>query len=151
MEWFGLFKNEVPKDEVPKDKATIQPELEIAELSGLNLAQVLKAHSDWKARLIQIIDGTSDETPDIAVVSQDNQCHLGKWLYSEGKTKYGHLPEYESARKVHAEFHLCAGAVLEQHNLGNDLEADLLLKTKFRSASSNNQMQLTRLFIAAKA
>jgi Chemoreceptor zinc-binding domain len=146
MEWFGLFKNEVPEE-----KTTVQPEIANAELSGLNLAQVLKAHSDWKARLIKIIEGTSDERPDVAVVSQDNQCHLGKWLYSEGKALYGHLPEYESVRKVHAEFHVCAAAVLEQHNLGNDLEAELLLKTKFRSTSNNNQMQLTRLFIVAKA
>lgn len=121
------------------------------ELAGLSLKQALDAHSAWKERLIKIIEGTSDEKPDIAVVIQDNQCFLGKWLYSEGKSLYSHLPEYESLRAAHAEFHVCAGHVLEQHHLGNDVFADMILKTKFRTASNKNQMLLTRLFVVAKS
>jgi hypothetical protein len=155
MDWFGLFEKEVDLKKVQVVEVdfvpTVQPLVANAELSGLNLAQVLEAHTAWKTRLIKIIDGSSDETPNIAVVSQDNQCFLGKWLYSEGKALYGHLPEYEAARIVHAEFHVCAGEVLEQHRLGYDDKAEVLLKTKFRSASNKNQMLLTRLFVAAKA
>jgi Chemoreceptor zinc-binding domain len=166
MDWFGLFEKAVvlekavvfeKKVELEKEKElevgfvpTVQTEVDNEELSGLNLKQVLDAHTAWKTRLIKIIEGTSYETPNIAVVSQDNQCFLGKWLYSEGKALYGHLPEYESVRKVHAEFHLYAGEVLEQHRLGYDEVADVLLKTKVRSASNKNQMLLTRLFIAAR-
>jgi Chemoreceptor zinc-binding domain len=159
MDWFGLFEKEVEFEKELKVEVavaaefvpTVQPEITNAELSGLNLKQVLDAHTAWKERLIKILNGTCDETPDVAVVSQDNQCFLGKWLYSEGKALYGHLPEYESVRKVHAEFHVCAGEVLEQHRLGYDEVADVLLKTKFRSTSNKNQMLLTRLFVVARS
>ncbi len=147
MDWFGLFDKEVQEEFVP----TVQNDVVNAELSGLNLAQVLAAHTAWKTRLTKIIYGSSDETPNIAVVSQDNQCFLGKWLHSEGKALYGHLPEYQSARQAHAEFHVCAGEVLEQHRLGYDDQAAVLLKTKFRSVSNKNQVLLTRLFVVAKS
>jgi Chemoreceptor zinc-binding domain len=116
------------------------------ELAGLNLQQVLDAHTAWKGRLIKIIDGTSLETPEIAVVSRDNACFLGKWIYSEGQALYGHLPEFELVRKIHAEFHCCAGEVLSEHLNGSSKTAEVLLKTKFRKASSRNQLALTRLF-----
>jgi Chemoreceptor zinc-binding domain len=127
------------------------PAMVEGELAGLGLKQALNAHSAWKERLSKIIEGTSDEKPDMAVVIQDNQCFLGKWIYSEGKSLYGHLPEYESLRTAHAEFHVCAGQVLEQHQLGNETFAGVILKTKFRTASNKNQMFLTSLFVAAKA
>lgn len=121
------------------------------ELAGLSLKQALDAHSAWKERLSKLIEGVNDEKPDITVVIQDNQCILGKWIYSEGKRLYGHLPEYESLRVAHADFHVCAGHVLEQHQLGNQVFAEVILKTKFRTASNKNQMFLTSLFVAAKA
>jgi Chemoreceptor zinc-binding domain len=121
------------------------------ELAGLSLKQALDAHTAWKERLSKIIEGTSDEKPELAVVVQDNQCFLGKWIYSEGKRLYGHLPEYESVRSAHADFHVCAGHVLEQHQLGHETFAEVILKTKFRTASNKNQMFLTSLFVAAKA
>ena len=90
------------------------------------------------------------EPLDIGTLSQDDVCAIGKWLYGEGKTLYGHLPEYETARQVHAELHLCAGEVLAQHQMGNQDQALAILKTKYRTTSSKNQMEFTRLFKAAK-
>jgi Chemoreceptor zinc-binding domain len=120
-------------------------------LSGLNLQQVLDAHTAWKSRLVNIIEGTSLETPDIAAVSRDNACFLGKWIYSEGQALYGHLPEFELVREVHAEFHCCAGEVLSEHLLGSTKTAETLLKTKFRKISNKNQLALTSLFTKAIA
>jgi Chemoreceptor zinc-binding domain len=119
-------------------------------LSGLNLQQVLGAHTAWKARLQHVLDGTSDEAFEIEVVSQDCNCFLGKWIYSEGKKQFGHLPEFEAVRSAHADFHVSAGDVLLQHQMGNVEHAAELLKTKFRTASNKNQMELTRLFMVAK-
>jgi hypothetical protein len=120
-------------------------------LSGLDLRRVLDVHNAWNARLKKVIDKTSNEVFDLAIVSQDCHCFLGKWIYSEGKQLCGHLSEYESVRKTHAEFHVCAAEVLTQHALGNDLVAEVLLKTKFRSASNKIRTELTHLFTVAKA
>ena len=75
---------------------------------------------------------------------------LGKWIYNEAKTLYSKLPEYEFVRKAHAEFHVCAGEVLSQHQAGNLEEADATLKTKFRTATNKNQMLLTNFFRVVK-
>lgn len=119
-------------------------------LSGIDLKYVLDTHHMLKKKLLDEMDGTSAEPLDVVTLSQDDVCAIGKWLYGEGKTLYGHLPEYETARQVHAELHLCAGEVLTQHQIGNQDQAFALLKTKYRSTSSKNQMEFTRLFKAAK-
>lgn len=119
-------------------------------LSGLDVKQVLDAHSAWKNRLQDALDGTSSEELDVSIISQDSFCALGKWIYSAGKDSYSHLPEYESLRSAHAHFHLCAGEVLTEHQDGNLASAAQLLKTKFRTASNKNQLELVRLFTAAR-
>ena len=131
------------------DKKVAKPKAEA--LSGLNLKQLLDTHHALKKKLQDAMDGTSPERLDVAELSQDNLCAIGKWLYGEGKDLYGHLPAYEDARKVHAELHLCASEVLTQHQIGNEEHAQALLKTKFRTTSSKNQMEFTRLFSAARA
>jgi hypothetical protein len=120
------------------------------KFSGLNLRQVLDAHTAWKSRLQQVLDGNSTEDMDVATVSQDDQCVLGKWIYGEGKHLYGHLPEYESLRVAHADFHLCSGEVLIAHQSGDFLKASQILHTQFRTTSNKNQLELVRLFHAAK-
>lgn len=119
-------------------------------LSDISLKQVLDTHHILKKKLQTEMSGAGNGNLDVVVLSQDNACAIGKWLYGEGKSLYGHLPEYESARKVHAELHLCAGEVLSEHYVGNLDQAQFLFKTKFRTTSSKNQMEFTRLFSAAK-
>ena len=119
-------------------------------LSDINLKQVLDTHHLLKKKLQTEMSGAGNGNLDVIVLSQDNACAIGKWLYGEGKSLYGHLPEYESARKVHAELHICAGEVISEHYIGNLDQAQFLFKTKFRTTSSKNQMEFTRLFKAAK-
>jgi hypothetical protein len=123
---------------------------EESSLSGLNLAQVLDAHMAWKSRLQNTLHGTSTEQLEVSVVAQDNMCVLGKWLYGEGKKQFGHLLEYEALRKTHADFHLCAGEVLIEHHNGKRDAAENILKGKFRNQSDMIQLDLVRLFAAAK-
>lgn len=130
------------------DKSVTEPK--VLALSGIDLKYVLDTHHMLKKKLLDEMDGTGVEPLDIGTLSQDNVCAIGKWLYGEGKTLYGHLPEYETARQVHAELHLCAGEVLAQHQMGNQDHALAILKTKYRTTSSKNQMEFTRLFKAAK-
>lgn len=147
MEWFGLFE----KEGSAKGPATMQPITVEGELAGLNLKQALEAHQAWRAKLQKVLDGESNEKFDMEYVSADNQCFLGKWIYNEAKTLYSKLPEYEFVRKAHAEFHVCAGEVLSQHQAGNLEEADLILKTKFRTSTNKNQMLLINFFRVIKS
>jgi hypothetical protein len=144
---FGLLDKEIPEEE----KSLNQTELAEGELSGLDLKRVLDVHNAWNTRLKKVIDKTSDEVFDVAIVSQDTNCFLGRWLYGEAKQLYGHLPEYESLLKTHAEFHVCAADVLIEHQKGSDVIAEMLLKNDFRTASNKIRMELVRLFGVAKS
>jgi Chemoreceptor zinc-binding domain len=146
----GLF-DVFHKDSSAENTQNAQPASAEGELAGLSLKEALDAHSAWKERLSKVIEGNSDEKLDFEVVIQDNQCVLGKWIYGEGKRLYEHLPDYEPLRLAHAEFHECAGQALEQYQLGNQVFAERILKSKFRTASNKNQMLLTSLFVAAKS
>ncbi|NOZ54062.1 MAG: hypothetical protein GXP08_13185 [Gammaproteobacteria bacterium] len=130
------------------EKLVVGPEDE--NLSGLNLKEVLDAHSAWKEKLENELSGASSEPIDVKNTANDHLCTFGQWIYGPGKTKYSKLPEYETARKAHANFHTAAAEVVVEHQSGNTEKAQNLLKTKFRSASNNNQLELVRLFTAAK-
>jgi hypothetical protein len=120
-------------------------------LPTLDLKQALDIHHVLNEKLQKVLVDNSNEGLEVAVVSQDHLCTIGKWLYGEGKSLYAHLPEYESMRKVHADLHTCAGEVLTEHQIGNKDYAEVLFKTKFRTVSNKNKMEFTRLFKAAKA
>jgi Chemoreceptor zinc-binding domain len=132
------------------EKAKLEDAPQAQALPGLSLKQVLDSHQDCKASLQKVLEGESNEVLDLEIVSADKHCTLGKWIYKEGKQLYGDLPEYELARKAHAEFHVYAGEALKQHQLGNQVFADVILKTKFRNTSNKNQLALNSLFGAAK-
>jgi hypothetical protein len=119
-------------------------------LTAIDLKYVLDTHHMLKKKLQDALNNTPGADLDVASLSQDNLCAIGKWLYGTGKILYGHLPEYETARKIHAELHVCAGEVLSKHYIGDKEQAKLLFKTKFRSVSSRNQLEFTHLFSAAK-
>ena len=119
-------------------------------LSGLNLKEVLDAHEAWKDKLDKELSGTSNEHIDPEVIASDCHCVLGKWLHGKGKKDYSKLPEYKPALNAHADFHKAAAEVVIQHQANNTQKAQLLLKTSFRTASNDNQLELVRLFTAAK-
>jgi Chemoreceptor zinc-binding domain len=119
-------------------------------ISEPSLKQILDTHHLLKEKLQKVMDGNEDEPLNVAIISQDNMCAIGKWLYGEAREVYGHLPEYEDARILHAQLHICAGEVLTEHRVGNMDYAEVLFRTKFRRASSNNQLAFTHLFQAAK-
>lgn len=96
----------------------------------------ISAHGLWKRRLAQAIKtATSDFTPD--VVKQDNQCEFGKWLYSCSAAEQANV-YYETIKQVHAEFHQCAGCVLEKALAGNiaDAEKEIGMGSKYQEISA---------------
>lgn len=105
-----------------------------AKNSTSHFDDAITAHIKWKSRLNQYIDGSSTEKLDSAVVCQDNQCALGKWIYGDG-TGYKNSPHYATLQAKHAHFHRCAGEVVkkvESHDLATARE---ILKGEFALAA----------------
>ena len=80
--------------------------------SVFSFDDAVSAHVKWKGRLVDYIRGKSNEKLEVAKVSCDDKCDLGKWLYGPAK-QYAHLPEYGALRNSHAEFHRSVGGIVQ--------------------------------------
>ncbi len=129
----------------PSEEVTIMEEQEDVSFNGLDLRQELAEHQAWRHHLERMLRGEVSELRQEDILLHEH-CSLGQWLENEGKKHFGHLPEYTAACKAHKYFHICLEEVLTLHENGDYLEAEKLLKTKFRSASNKNQLQLITLF-----
>ncbi len=93
------------------------------------------AHGAWKLKLKTAVStGSSDTTP--AIVGRDDQCQFGKWLHGQGiddDIRAG-MP-YQVVRRLHAEFHQCAGRVLALGLEGKRVEANTLLEGEYTARS----------------
>jgi len=92
----------------------------------MNFDEAITAHSQWKIRLQAVINGTSKETLDPAVVALDNKCVLGQWIYGEAK-QFSALAEYGQLVKEHAHLHLSAADTLRLAQTGQLDKARLAL------------------------
>lgn len=141
LDWFSK-KRPSEDDEI----TTVQVEPEEEEFYGLKIKQAIDAHQRWKGRLERALNGTSDETLEIATVSRDDCCALGQWIYSEGKSRFGQMDEFEHLRGAHAQFHLAAGEILLEHESGNTPKAlEMLSGNDYRRASNRVQLGIVRL------
>jgi methyl-accepting chemotaxis protein len=99
-----------------------------------SFTKAIDAHNKWKNRLVNYVAGRSDENLEVAVVSCDDQCDLGQWIYSDGH-QHSHLPEYNQLKTAHAEFHLSVGKVVERKQSNQIDEARLMLGADFSKNS----------------
>ncbi|MCD8513733.1 MAG: methyl-accepting chemotaxis protein [Nitrincola sp.] len=72
-------------------------------VKGVDLSAAKSAHLAWKTRLRSFLDGKSSLSLKEAVSHHD--CAFGKWFYSSGLEKYGHLNDLKLIEKPHEELH----------------------------------------------
>ena len=93
------------------------------------------AHGMWKMRLRTAVrTGRSEVHSSIACC--DDQCAFGKWLYGpdfDASTRAG-MP-YQVVKRLHAEFHQCAGSVLSYVERGNTAAAQFILEGEYAERS----------------
>lgn len=102
------------------------------------------AHGAWKLKLKAAI-ATGRFPTDPAKLSCDDQCEFGRWLYSANLDEHtrGGKP-YQVVRRLHSEFHECAGRVLALAISGRSAEASALLVTEYDERSSTLVRALTK-------
>lgn len=119
-----------------------------AEVGGLNFKSAVDAHMKWKLRLESYIEGTSNEDLKVEVVCRDDQCPLGKWIYSRGGSDFGYSETFFDMKAHHANFHRCAGEVLATAQSGQKEKArDLLHRGEYMRASEKVKKLLAKLFV----
>lgn len=152
MDWFKSIVqgSDKPAAAVPAAAPGADAADNGAELGGLNFKTAIDAHLKWKVRLESYIAGTSTEKLDVAVVSRDDQCPLGKWIYDKGGEKYGFSETFFDMKAHHAHFHRCAGSVLSAAQSGDAATAlKLLHGGDYLKASERVKMLLARMFMIA--
>ena len=106
----------------------------LGEQKSFSFVDAENAHVKWKMRLVQYVGGQSHESFDVAAVSCDDKCDLGKWIHGPA-TKHSSLTEYKNLRASHAEFHKTVGAIIGcVHNNKTD-DARKLLGGDFAATS----------------
>ena len=107
--------------------------LDDGRILGLDFPAAMRAHSDWRKRLVDYTAGIGEKL-DAAVVECDDRCALGKWIYGDAR-QMSHVPVFESLRGSHAHFHQCAGQVIRRFDKGDSLGAREMLSGDFAVAS----------------
>jgi methyl-accepting chemotaxis protein len=80
------------------------------------------SHICWKAKFRTAI--MNHEVLDVAMITKDNCCELGKWLHDEkNRQQMRHLKSYRDCVAKHTMVHIEAGKVAELANAGNYYEA----------------------------
>ncbi|MBE7461445.1 MAG: CZB domain-containing protein [Zoogloeaceae bacterium] len=122
------------------------------EVAGLNFMTAIEAHIKWKSRLESYIQGTSQENLKVEMVCRDDQCPLGKWIYSTGGERFGTLDTFGEMKGHHALFHQCAGRILETAQAGKKEEAMRLLQYgDYVRASEQVKRLLAKLYVRLSA
>lgn len=97
----------------------------------MDLDLAIQKHAQWKFRFHSAIQNIKDngkaEPMDVASIAKDNNCEFGKWLYSDAKQQFGHLPSFAKCTAGHAEFHAAAGKVAAAVNAQKATEATQLM------------------------
>jgi methyl-accepting chemotaxis protein len=101
----------------------------------VDLNTAIQKHAEWKYKLLTAM--TSSEPLDVATISKDNCCEVGKWLHGEAKALYGHLENHGKCLSAHAAFHAEAGKVAAVINAKKNVEAERMLApgTPYHEAS----------------
>lgn len=97
----------------------------------LDFRKWIMAHRDWRRRLVDYIDGTSQESLDETVICHDDRCDLGKWIHGNGGKFYGSEALFQQLIKDHAAFHRCAGTIVGLHKQNDVKQARRTLDGDF--------------------
>lgn len=101
----------------------------------INLYKAIEAHSAWKKRLHDYIEGGSGEDLQPHQVGVDNRCELGKWIHGPGKEHFEEELLFKQLEEEHAKFHYHASKVVEAYQAGDTALAGKLLSESFTEQS----------------
>ena len=73
-------------------------------------------------RLRAVVEHSSQESLDPAMVGMDNRCVLGQWIHGEA-VQFNQMKEYTELVHEHSNFHKCAADVLRMALAGQTEKA----------------------------
>ncbi len=92
-------------------------------VDALDLEKAKAAHLAWVGRIRSYLDGKGDLTREQAVSHHD--CVLGKWYYSEGLEKFGHIQEMKQVEPPHEALHKLIRDIIDLREQGKLEQAEM--------------------------
>lgn len=83
------------------------------------------SHINWKSKILQELKSKT-RTLDPKTLSESGACSLGKWLVSYEKMFTGNQ-NFDHLKEAHAQFHKCAGEIVEKIHQGESNKIENLL------------------------
>lgn len=136
---------EVSRFKLPAHYAEAKPSAS-ADPGSFDFDQAIEAHRQWKVKLRQAI--ASHSHLDVATISRDDCCALGKWIYGVGGSRFGGSPTFAALREQHGRFHQVTGGVAGEINAGRFEQAEDLIGP--RSQFAQVSTEVITLLIDAK-
>jgi methyl-accepting chemotaxis protein len=111
----------------------------------MDLDTAIAAHAEWKIKLRSAM--TTGERLDVASISADNCCELGRWLHGPGSAPLRSNPLHAECIGKHAAFHREAGKVAQAINARQYDQAESMLASgsAYVGASSAVGLCLSRM------
>ncbi len=88
---------------------------------GLDFGQVRDKHRQWVDTLQQVLDGSTQMTPQ--QVGSHQSCALGKWIYGTGLKEYASIDAMQVLESTHKRFHELVRKVVVAKGNGNEVLA----------------------------
>lgn len=116
---------------------------------GIDFHEAIRDHTELRKKFRCGI--SKQQSLDVASISKDTCCALGKWLYVDTSQLYSRLDAYWACRDAHAAFHLEAAKVAQAINekIYYESEKMLAVGTDYSEASIALGLAITRLMKAA--
>jgi len=142
---FDTLTSQQPDFTEPMTEIGINAQTAAAILAEIDVDSAIASHENWKQRLQKVLEGTSDESFEPAVVCLDNRCDLGQWLHGPGEQRLGRYPAFQVLIARHQYFHTQASAVVAQAQSGDMEKARKIINSSYRQASSQVILLLKEL------
>ncbi|WP_394760318.1 PAS domain S-box protein [Flavobacterium sp.] len=92
------------------------------EVFNIDFIDAKLKHLKWKYKIRHFLDGEGSLTENQAV--SHYHCDFGKWYYSEGKDKYGHIESVKKLEFQHEKLHLLVTEIINLKAKGEIQKAE---------------------------
>jgi PAS domain S-box-containing protein len=93
------------------------------EIFNVDFIEAKLKHLKWKYKIRHFLDGEGSLTETQAV--SHYHCDFGKWYYSEGKEKYGHMESVQKLELQHEKLHHLVKEILDLKSKGKIEESEI--------------------------
>lgn len=101
------------------------PLYEDSLFSLIDIDDAIKSHMSWRNTLLNQFSNPDKELS-YEFVSSDCNCAVGKWLLRIGP-RFSSNSNFQDLKRVHAQFHKCAGEIVRMAQNGDEVTSELIL------------------------